>query len=293
MDLLNDTFFADTPTTSPLPEEDYRPNGKVKNVRGRILKKLLKYEFKYYLKPMLIAMSALFAVATTLCVLGCFLTAEDVGGTGELLRVLFWALSLLLFVFGALFVLLFPFILAHKRYKKQFFTSEGYLTLSIPASPQEHILAKRIAAYVMSAASSILVSIAVLVALIPIFVLSMKGGLTTLPPIQVDLNVGDVIYSLLQSLIWPLLLLALEGGYLCWQHRGLKKWMVALLVAGIYILSVFANIFLGSLFFELSPKVLNLIYEIGKWVLLAVEMGALYLLFLYETKTLQKKINLK
>ena len=293
MDLLNERFFEDTPAPAALPEEDYGKNGKLKNVRGRILKKLLKYEFKYYLKPMLIAMAALFAVATILCVLGCFLTAEDVGGTGEALRVIFWALSLLLFVFGSLFVLLFPFILAHKRYKKQFFTAEGYLTLSIPASPQEHILAKRIAAYVMSAVSSILVSIAVLVALIPIFVLSMKGGLTTLPPIQVDLNVGDVIHSLLQSLIWPLLFLALEGSYLCWEHRGLKKWMVVLLVAGIYILSMFVNIFLGSLFFELPTNVVNLIYEIGKWVLLAVEMGALYLLFLYETQTLRKKINLK
>ena len=293
MDLLNDNFTVDTPTTSPLPEEDYRQNGKLKNVRGRILKKLLKYEFKYYLKPMLIAVAALFAVATTLCVLGCFLTAEDIQGTGEDLRFLFWMLSLLLFVFGSLFVLLFPFILAHKRYKKQFFTAEGYLTLSIPASAQEHILAKRIAAYVMSAAASVLVTIAVLVALIPIFLLALKGAFGTMSPIEVNSNAGDVIYNLLQSLIWPLLFLALEGGYLCWQHRGLKKWMVALLVAGIYILSMFVNIFLGGLIFTLSPQVLDLIYEIGKWVLLAVEMGALYLLFLYETQTLQKKINLK
>lgn len=293
MDLLNDTFFVDTPTTSPLPEEDYRQNGKLKNVRGRILKKLLKYEFKYYLKPMLIALAALFAVATILCVLGCFLTAEDIGGTGEALRVLFWAFSLLLFVFGSLFVMLFPFILAHKRYKKQFFTAEGYLTLSIPASAQEHILAKRIAAYVMALVASVLVTIAVLVALIPIFLLVVKGNLGTMQPIQTNSNAGDVIYNLLQSLIWPLLFLALEGGYLCWQHRGLKKWMVALLVAGIYILSMFVNIFLGGLIFKLSPQALDLIYEIGKWVLLAVEMGALYLLFLYETQTLQKKINLK
>ena len=290
MDLLKDNFFAESPSVSPLPEEDYNKNGKLKNVRGRILKKLLKYEFKYYFKPMLIAVAALFAVATILCVLGCFLTAEDIGGTGELMRVLFWALALLLFAFGSLFVLLFPFILAHKRYKKQFFTSEGYLTLSVPASAQEHILAKRIAAYVMSAVASVLVTIALIVALIPIFILAAKGGYGS---IEIDLDAGDVIYGLLQSLILPLLFLALEGGYLCWEHRGLKKWMVALLVAGLYILGMFINIFLGSWFFELSPAVLNLIYEIGKWVLLAVEMGALYLLFLYETQTLKKKINLK
>ena len=171
MDLLKDNFFAESPSVSPLPEEDYNKNGKLKNVRGRILKKLLKYEFKYYFKPMLIAVAALFAVATILCVLGCFLTAEDIEGTGELMRVLFWALALLLFGFGSLFVLLFPFILAHKRYKKQFFTSEGYLTLSVPASAQEHILAKRISAYVMSAVASVLVTIALMVALIPIFIL--------------------------------------------------------------------------------------------------------------------------
>ena len=290
MDLLKDNFFAESPSVSPLPEEDYNKNGKLKNVRGRILKKLLKYEFKYYFKPMLIAVAALFAVATILCVLGCFLTAEDIEGTGELMRVLFWALALLLFGFGSLFVLLFPFILAHKRYKKQFFTSEGYLTLSVPASAQEHILAKRISAYVMSAVASVLVTIALMVALIPIFILAAKGGYGA---IEIDLDAGDVIYTLVQSLILPLLFLALEGGYLCWEHRGLKKWMVALLVAGLYVLGIFINVFLGSWFFELSPEVLNLIYEIGKWVLLAVEMGALYLLFLYETQTLKKKINLK
>ena len=292
MDLLKDNFFAESPSVSPLPEEDYNKNGKLKNVRGRILKKLLKYEFKYYLKPMLIAMAALFAVATILCVLGCFLTVEDIEGTGELMRVVFWALSLLLFAFGSLFVLLFPFILAQKRYKKQFFTAEGYLTLSIPASAQEHILAKRITAYVMISAASVLVTIALLVALIPIFILAAKGGFGTIQLPQVD-NAGDVVYTLLQSLILPLLFLALEGAYLCWEHRGLKKWMVALLVAGIYIVSMLVNIFLGGLVFELSPQVLNLLYEIGKWVLLAVEMGALYLLFLYETQTLKKKINLK
>ena len=293
MDLLNDTFFVDTPSVSPLPEEDYNKNGKLKNVRGRILKKLLKYEFKYYLRPMLIAMVALFAVATTLCVLGCFLTAEDMNGTGEGLRVVFWVLSLVVFVFGSLFVLLFPFILAHKRYKKQFFTAEGYLTLSIPASAQEHILAKRITAYVMTAVASVLVSIAVLISLIPIFLLVANGGLGTMQPIQLGLSAEDVIHALLQMLVWPLLLLALDGGYLCWQHRGLKKWMVGLLVAGLYIFSMFINVFLGGLFFELSPEVITLIYEIGKWVLLALEMGVLYLLFLYETQTLKKKINLK
>ena len=293
MDLLKDNFFVETPSASPLPEEDYGKNGKLKTVRGRILKKLLKYEFKYYFKPMLIATVALFAVATALCVLGCFLTAEDIGGTGELMRVLFWALALLLFGFGSLFILLFPFILAHKRYKKQFFTSEGYLTLSIPASAQEHILAKRIAAYVMSAVASVIVTIVLMVALIPIFILAAKGGLEIIDFIPLNLNAWDIIYSLLQTLIWPLLLLAAEGGYLCWEHRGLKKWMVALLVAGVYTAGVFISVFFGGLFFELPSNVVNLIGEIGKWVLLAVEIGAVYLLFLYETQTLKKKINLK
>ncbi len=291
MDLLNDTFFADTPTASPLPEEDYRPNGKVKNVRGRILKKLLKYEFKYYLKPMLIAMSALFAVATVLCVLGCFLTAEDISGTGELMRFIFWLLSLLVFICCGAFLLMFPWILAYKRYKKQFFSAEGYLTLSIPASAEEHILAKRIAAYVMMAVSSVLVMISFIVALIPIFWIASEGGLGILPTEAWD--VWSLIYSLLQTLISPLLLLALGGGYLCWEHRGLKKWMVCILVAGLYLVGMFISVFLGEWFFMLDANVLNLISEIGRWVLLAVELVALYFLFRFETKTLREKINLK
>ena len=74
MDVLNDTFFEEPKMVNPFPEEDYNKKGKLRRVRPRILKKLLKYEFKAYLTPMLIMLAALFAHAIALCVLGCFIT---------------------------------------------------------------------------------------------------------------------------------------------------------------------------------------------------------------------------
>ncbi len=294
MDVLNDRFFEQNAPVRPLPDEDYDKNGKLRNVRGRILKKLLKYEFKAYLMPMLIATSVLFAVAIALCVLGCFMTTEDFSGDGEELRVIFWILSLLLFICGLAFIMIFPIVLASKRYQKQFFSAEGYLTLSIPASAQEHILAKRIAGYVAVAVSSVLAVIALVIALIPIVVLAAKnGGIVIDPEPSAAANGWDIVYTLLQSLISPLIALAVCGGFICWRHRGLKNWMIGLLVAGVYVLSTVINVFLGGIIFTIPADVLSLIGEIARWVFLAVELGALYLLFLYETQTLRKKINLK
>ena len=49
---------VETPSL-PFPATDYDKNGKLKKVRGRVLKKLLKYEFKALLKPIFIAAIAI------------------------------------------------------------------------------------------------------------------------------------------------------------------------------------------------------------------------------------------
>ena len=298
MDVLKDEFFEEKQTVSrPFPEEDYDKNGKLRKVRGRVLKKLLKYESKAYVKPMLIVMIALFAVALVLCVLGSFVTAEDFSEEADHTRMISWTISLVLFVYLVLFAMLFPVGIAAKRYHKQFFTSEAYLTLSIPASPEEHILAKRIAGYVAMAVASVLSLIAIIIVVLPLG--NLLSGLfdPSVPsePIEptTGVNAFDVIYILLEILISPLMFLSVCGGFCCWRHRGLKNWMIVLIVASIYLLSAILGVAFAGMMLSLPEEVILFFAKAGKWILLAVELAALYFLFRYETQTLRKKINLK
>ena len=108
MDVLNDTFFEETKTVNPFPEEDYNKKGKLRRVRPRILKKLLKYEFKAYLTPMLIMLTALFALAIALCVLGCFITPEDFENNSDSDpgRMIAWVIGLVIFIWVVLWFLI-------------------------------------------------------------------------------------------------------------------------------------------------------------------------------------------
>ena len=296
MDVLNDTFFEEPKTVNPFPEEDYNKKGKLRRVRPRILKKLLKYEFKAYLTPMLIMLTALFALAIALCVLGCFITPEDFENNSDSDpgRMIAWAIGLVIFIWVALAAIFFPLVFATKTYHKQFFTSQGYLTLSIPASPQEHILAKRIAGYIAMAIGSIAAVIAIIIAFLPL--LGMIGADSTPPsdPSVAPLISGwDILYIVLEMLVSPLLLMSICGGFVCWRHRGLKTWMIVVLGVGFYFLSTVLSVVLAGAILTIPAHVWEFLLEAGKWLFFALRCGVVYLLWLYETQTLRSKINLK
>ena len=296
MDVLNDTFFEEPKTVNPFPEEDYNKKGKLRRVRPRILKKLLKYEFKAYLTPMLIMLAALFALAIALCVLGCFITPEDFENNSDSDpgRMIAWVIGLVIFIWVALAAIFFPLVFATKTYHKQFFTSQGYLTLSIPASPQEHILAKRIAGYIAMAIGSIAAVIAIIIAFLPL--LGMIGADGT-PPSDTSvaplISGWDILYIVLEMLVSPLLLMSICGGFVCWRHRGLKTWMIVVLGVGFYFLSTVLSVVLAGAILTIPAHVWEFLLEAGKWFFFALRCGVVYLLWLYETQTLRSKINLK
>ena len=296
MDVLNDTFFDAEVKARPFPDEDYNKNGKLRTVRKRVLKKLLKYELKAYLKPMLIVFAILVALAVALCLMGSYVTKEDVYGEGDGSRTVLWAVAALLFVYFVLFVAIFPMILGVRHYNKQFFTADGYLTLSIPASPEEHILAKRIASYVATLIAGLLGCVALLIAYAPV------GDLIAdlFEETNVDFGVlqslvsgWDVLYSFLDLLLSPIFFLAICGAFCCWRHRGLKTWMIFLIIAVLYLLSAFVAVVLGTAALSLPVELVAFFGKAGKWIWLFVRGGILYLLFRYETQTLRSKINLK
>ncbi len=296
MDVLNDTFFEEPKAVNPFPEEDYNKKGKLRRVRSRILKKLLKYEFKAYLAPMAIMLAALFALAIALCVLGCFITPEDFeGGSGsDPARMIAWVIGLVIFIWVALAAIFFPLGFAVKRYHKQFFTSQGYLTLSIPASPQEHILAKRIAGYIAMAIGSIASVIAIIIAFLPLFgMIGTDSTPPTDPSVAPLISGWDILYIVLEMLVSPLLLMSVCGGFVCWRHRGLKTWMIVVLGVGLYFLSTVLSVVLAGALLTIPANVWEFLLKAGKWFFFALRCGVVYLLWLYETQTLRSKINLK
>ena len=279
----------------PFPDGDYNKRGKLRTVRGRVLKKLLKYEFKAYLNPMLIMFAALFAIAITLCILGSSLTEADWNYSSENAgKMLSWTIALVVFVWVAFTAVFFPLGFGTKRYHKQFFTSQGYLTLSIPASPEEQILAKRIAVLTAMAVGLIGAFIAIVIAFLP--VLGYMGGDVIAPsdPSETaQVNGWDVLYVILEFLLTPILLASACGAFACWRHRGLKTWMIVLLGVCAYMLSTVLAVLTAGLSVELHWETWQTLLTIGKWVFFFIKCGVAYLLFRYETQTLRKKINLK
>lgn len=145
MELKEDFFETEKGSLAlPFPAEDYDKKGKLKKIRGRVLKKLLKYEWKHLLPIMLLAIGIVLAVAVLLSLQ--IVAIQETGTTS----IPFLTVSILVYVYGSIAVLVLPFGLAEKRLRKNFFKSEAALTFSIPASAEEHLLAKHLSAFLIS-----------------------------------------------------------------------------------------------------------------------------------------------
>lgn len=142
-----------------------------------MLKKLFRYDFKAMSRTLL---------PTTLATLGCGVVmllsilvlnhTPEKGVFSVLLPILFGTLTF----FSVLAIFLLPvvgvFFILH-RYYKNFFTDEGYLTFTLPATMEEHLHSKLLSGLLWSLLSS-LASVAALVlgVYIPTLFLSGEGG---------------------------------------------------------------------------------------------------------------------
>ncbi len=154
----------------PLPPKDFDKKGRVRKVRKRVLNKLLKYEYRYYLpvvcilSAILLGLGLLFGLTLRNMVRGDMTEAEVVINTFALLP------SMLLYIIACGGSAIFMQILPIVRYNKNFFQNEGYMTFSIPATAEEQVLAKRLSAIV----ASLLLSAATAVS--GAFVVLLNGG---------------------------------------------------------------------------------------------------------------------
>ena len=293
MDVVNENAVVEEKTVAlPFPKEDYDAKGNLKRVRPRVLKKLLKYEFKALLKPILFSAVAIVAVATYLFAFGFLVDFSNSNGSA---KYVLWILTMVIFVYGLLFMLVFPLIVCIRRYSRNLFSSEGYLTLSIPASPEEHILAKRIAQYVVLLGSILVVILSFILAFFPII---LDSSPTVEPdiPLQGAALVNEIfkgVYSFLEFFIAPLFVLCLFCFFKCWRHRGLRPWMIVLMVVGFFLTVTYGAALVATLVEENAIKITQTVRTVASWVWLLVECGGIYLTWRYEVGTLKNKINLK
>lgn len=142
-----------------------------------MVKKLFKHEFAYYLRSMLPIYGILLAIAAVSRIIQFFETDNSVYNTVNTLSIITFAVAVI-----AVFAMTMVFTIT--RYYRNLFTSEGYLSFTLPVTPAQHILTKMSSAVLVN-----LVSVAVSVLAVCI----ITAG-------DVLIEVGNVIRYLVDKL---------------------------------------------------------------------------------------------
>ncbi len=293
----------------PFPDKDFDENGRVKKLRGRIVKKLLKCELKYYL-PILITVVSIVLLAGLFFGASLKIMIENMERAAAtnyehevsdevLLAVLFSGLFYIFCCYGGIFFMqIFPV----SRYNKNFFKNEGYLTFSIPASAEEHIAAKRIGAIICSVAAFLAVGVSLFAVLLitggvePFFeefwaIISSLYGLEGFGTHAVFFTVEMVISFLLGIVLTPCLygamsclLSKLTGGWkLIWVIITVVVCVALVEIAYTYVATYGISTWL------MTPMGLH----IFAWLGILVQAGLIIGCIAYEIHYLKKKLDLK
>ena len=275
------------------PEKDLNKRGALKPVRGRVLKKLLKYECKALAMGMLILMISLIACSILLAVQIPLFEKQNTAPDDT---PWFFILTVTLAVCLNFGTFIGAIALPSKRYRKNFFKDEGYLTFSIPASAHEQVLAKHLASILCYVAGWLANVISIVIIFSALDFGGSSGG-GTVEPIQPN-EVFEMIVVLLElfilAIMFPVFLTTLDGASAWWEQRLPEKHrqlIVALVVLGVIALfQTLSVVFLlngvTSEFFKLPPTLILFIF-------ICIGAALICGLYAYEIKSFKKRINLK
>lgn len=284
------------PVSFPLPPKDYK-NGKLKKIRGRMLKKLLKYELKYMLLPLCILAGITLSLSLILGVtVRLSITSQNVPFIDMGEAILQFILLFMLFVFSIMALVIMPIGLAETRMHKNFFQGEGAVTFSLPASAEEHLFAKHLGAMISS-------GIAIVTAILSILLLSlltngmfMDSG-TTLPAEKPE-NVFVTILSVTEAVVlcaelflgMPVIL----GAACCFLYKFTRKQQMLII-----FLTVFGFSYLSGTLTTLAytTEIFQFFQtewgaHIFLWINIVLLAGVVAACYLYELRTIKHKINL-
>ncbi len=288
----------DVTTFNALPERDYK-NGKLRAVRGRMVKKLLKYEWKAIFPALAICGIVLAALTLFICIFGRsgfeFLFSEnDYGNEYPATTVLTTILTMVLYMSALMVVVFVPLGISINRYHKNFFKEEGYLTFSIPASMEEHILAKH-----LSGILATLLSVAASFLSVTLVVLCMSGYIGELPTEPVSGNPFLEFLLAIEGLILSAETLVgiftVSGALCCWGQKFKKKshifwrvflaYIVFMILETVYMLALESGI-LNFFYTAAGEHVSNLLTALLYACIITFSVW-------YELRILKTKLNLK
>lgn len=256
------------------PAEDYDKNGNLKKIRWRMVKKLLKYEFKSVLYPLCIVIAVLFGLTFLNCVFIKYV-----------IPYLEW-----LYIYAVIATLFLPIGLSASRYYKNFFKNEGYLTFSVPASMEEHVFAKHLSGIISTFIGGLACVISV--AMVLSFMRGSDAGLGLEVISQTFLSIFEDLLILLEVLIG---IFTVSGAVICWSQKYEKRSQIIVRAIIAYVLfllfltmldSIFESDFSRFFFTDLGAHVLD-------FIIILVFAGIIAFSIYYELKFLKKKLNLK
>ncbi len=194
-----------------------------------MVKKLFRHEIAYYMRSMLPVYCILGAIAVFGRIIQFFEANNTVYGTLS-------AISILSYVFGIIAVIAMSYVFTITRFYRHLFTSEGYLSFTLPVTPTQHILTKLATAVITHAASLVVILLSLCI-----------------------ITAGDVLFEVCKALFYlldqiPTLLAEAVRGTTAAQWEA-NLWLfaiefiLAMLVARIYQLLLFYGcITVGQMF---------------------------------------------
>ena len=275
----------------PFPDTDYK-NGQVKPVRGRMLKKLMKYELKSLFSGLWITLAILAGMTVLICILLSVNSGKisDKVDIFDLFGVFF--LFALLYLYSLLAGIVVPIVIAGSRYYNNFFKDEGYLTFSIPATAEEHILAKHLSGMIATAIGAVC-------SILSVIIVSLVAGGFERGTADVALKgFSGVMYDIEQVLIGIVgfvTLFCVMGAMSCFAQKFDKRKHVILRFVLIYVIIMVVSTLVSAiggmeltLFFATEAGL-----HLGSVLtLLGLSLLAVFC-FWYERRTLKYKLNLK
>lgn len=294
-------MYEDKPVKLPLPDEDFDENGRVKRLRKRMLKKLLRQEFKYYAPMMALMLGCVLVAGLVFSIfLRILVHNPDAFDSNYFLWIFIPACVLYLYglIGGSLFSIIYPVT----RYNKNFFKGEGYLTFSIPASAEEHIFAKRIAAILCQLIMSVAIILSLVILLLMLgepevwsaigTVFQTIGDLYVLEPVHAALFTLEALVFLAVSVcVGP----CIFGAASCFMSKQTEKKKIGWTVVLVFIAASVAQSVLSAVgqMFILPLFQSEVGIHVAIWLYLLFNAAATVLCVLYEIKFLKKKLDLK
>lgn len=276
------------PVVFPFPESDYNKKGELKKVRGRMLKKLLKYEFRAIFPALSIGVAILFGLTVLMIILLNVQLNENLA--------IFTVLSALLYIYALVAIIFVGAGIAISRYNKNFFKEEGYLTFSIPASMEEHTLAKHISGIL----STLIGIVASLISLLVLFAFGLDDLLSIFQGMEITIgNPVSFVFEVIEGVIifaeTLVAIFCVAGALTCWGQKFKRKRSIVFRVLIAYIIfMVLESLLLTTLnfafidFFYTTAGI-----HISNCLQILFNAGVIVFSFWYETRYLKKKLNLK